>query len=267
MTARTIGPADAQRYEVVGGGFDDALFAAAALDRHDRVLDVGCGYGSTTLRAARIASAGSALGNDIVAPFLAHARRTAAAEGLANAAFEEGDAQVHPFPAAAFDVVISRFGAMLFADPVAAYANLGRALRPDGRIAVAVLGDPRENDLPGVLAIALRDHMPRGMDESGAPGPSSLANPRRIREILAAAGFRDVDTTRVESRIELGRDPAEAATFLHSWSAVNGAVAHLDETATLALLDELARLVEPFCDGGAVRLRSTAWLVTATHPS
>jgi ubiquinone/menaquinone biosynthesis C-methylase UbiE len=106
---------DAERYEVVSGGYDAALFAAAAIGPQDRVLDIGCGYGATTRQAARLASAGHALGNDLVEPVLEQARAFAAADGIANVAFEAGDAQTHPFRTGAFDVAISRFGVMFFA--------------------------------------------------------------------------------------------------------------------------------------------------------
>ncbi|MGP3913217.1 class I SAM-dependent methyltransferase [Nonomuraea sp. 10N515B] len=103
------------------------------------MLDVGCGTGQTTRLAARTAPHGHALGVDLSEPMLARARATAIAEGITNLRFEQGDAQVHPFPEGGFDVAISRGGIMFFADPVAAFANIGRALRPSGRLAFVCL--------------------------------------------------------------------------------------------------------------------------------
>src|SRR3569833_290281 len=124
------------RYDAVNSGFNAPLLAAAAIGEHDRVLDVGCGNGQLTRLAARRARFGHATGLDLSAPMLERARATAAEEGVANVTFARGDAQVHPFPAGAFDVAVSRFGAMFFADPVAAFANVGRAERAGGRAAV-----------------------------------------------------------------------------------------------------------------------------------
>jgi ubiquinone/menaquinone biosynthesis C-methylase UbiE len=96
----------------------------------DRVLDIGCGSGQTTREVARAAVSGSALGVDVSARRLAEARRLSEAAGLHNVSFELGDAQIHPFPSAYFTLAISRFGTMFFADPVAAFTNIARALRP-----------------------------------------------------------------------------------------------------------------------------------------
>src|SRR5690242_1031899 len=110
--------------------YQDALRRAWDIRPGDRVLDIGCGAGQTTRDAARLAS--SVLGVDALAPAIERARRLA--EDLPNVRFELGDAQVHGFAPADFDVAISRFGTMFFADPVAAFTNIGRALRPAGRL-------------------------------------------------------------------------------------------------------------------------------------
>ncbi|MDT5192413.1 MAG: hypothetical protein QOI28_4664, partial [Mycobacterium sp.] len=104
----------------------------------DRVLDIGCGTGQSTREAARAAVAGSALGVDTSAPMLERARQLSDDEGLANITFQQADAQVHPFPPTRFDLCISRFGTMFFADPVAAFTNIGSALRPAARLVLLV---------------------------------------------------------------------------------------------------------------------------------
>jgi ubiquinone/menaquinone biosynthesis C-methylase UbiE len=110
------------------------LRAAAGVRRADRVLDIGCGTGQTTREAARAAASGSAVGIDISAARLARARRLARAEGLRNIGFVHADAQTHRFPPERFDLAISRFGTMFFADLVGAFTNIGRALRPGARL-------------------------------------------------------------------------------------------------------------------------------------
>jgi SAM-dependent methyltransferase len=117
---------------------DEVLRRACGIQSRDHVLDIGCGTGETTRQAARTAAAGSALGVDVSAPAIERARELARAEGLRNVAFERADAQVHGFPQQRFDLAISRFGTMFFDDPAAAFANIGRALRPAGRLVMMV---------------------------------------------------------------------------------------------------------------------------------
>jgi ubiquinone/menaquinone biosynthesis C-methylase UbiE len=117
---------------------NEVLRRACGIQFRDHVLDVGCGTGQTTRQAARTARAGTALGVDISAPAIERARELTRAEGLRNVAFERADAQVYRFPQERFDLAISRFGTMFFDDPVAAFANIVRALRPTGRMVMMV---------------------------------------------------------------------------------------------------------------------------------
>jgi ubiquinone/menaquinone biosynthesis C-methylase UbiE len=130
----------------------EVLLRACEVLPHDQVLDIGCGTGQTTRAAARIAQAGRALGVDISAPAIAHARELGTADGLHNVAFEHADAQVHRFPPASFDLAISRFGTMFFGDPVAAFANIGRALRPAGRLVMMVWQAHERNEWAVAIA-------------------------------------------------------------------------------------------------------------------
>ena len=121
-----------ERYDTATRVHSGLLVDLAAVEPGEQVLDLGCGCGATTRDAARAAGDGAAVGIDLSSQMLDIARRRAAEEGLDNVSFVHGDAQVHAFPPATFDVVISRFGAMFFADPVAAFANVGGAMRPAG---------------------------------------------------------------------------------------------------------------------------------------
>jgi ubiquinone/menaquinone biosynthesis C-methylase UbiE len=257
--------ADADIYETVCGGYDDSLFAAAAIGPRDRVLDIGCGHGRTTLTAARLASEGHAVGNDIVVSLLAQARRSAEAEGVRNVTFEQGDAQVHPFERKGFDVVISRMGTMFFADPVAAFTNIGAALRPGGRLACAVTADPKDNDLAMILGAALNTHLPPRTNEVGAPGLSSLADPGRIHEMLTTAGFEEVRTTSVRTTIAPGQDATEAADLILTWSATRGALPENDDMAMTQIRQVLIAALHDHQHPDGIRLRSTGWLFTATR--
>ncbi len=252
------------RYNAVHDGFNKCLLTAAAIGETDRVLDIGCGAGQTTRLAARQAARGAAVGVDLSAPMLAEARRTTEREGIANATFEQGDAQVHPFPGAWFDVAVSRLGIMFFADPVAGFANIRRALRPGGRLAFVCPREREENDL-GVVLAAMWQHLPtRTADHPDQPGPSSLADPARIRDTLTAAGFAQVTWTAVEVPQTWGIDVEDAAEFLGNWGPVRFHLDQADAAAADRARAALVTALRPHQQADAVRTRGTAWLVTAT---
>jgi SAM-dependent methyltransferase len=150
---------------------------------------------------------------------LVRARATAADEGIGNVTFEQGDAQVHPFPKEKFDVAISCGGIMFFADPVAAFANIHHALRPGGRLAFVCAQNLRPGD-DFALALAplwtlMRQHTPPAdATADNAPGPTSLADPDRIDDILTRAGLTDVTTTSITVPMVFGRDAEDAADFV-----------------------------------------------------
>lgn len=253
------------RYDAVNSGFNDRLLAAVAVGDGDRVLDVGCGTGQLTRLAARRAAPGSATGLDLSAPMLRRARVSAAQEGLANVSFEQGDAQVHPLPAAGFDVAVSRFGIMFFADPVAAFANIGRALRPGGRLAFVSMRDFADHDLGPVLAAMLRHLPPSEAAETGS-GPLSLADPAVIRTVLEGAGFTGVTVAAEDAAQTWGRDAADAEAFLAAWGPVRFQLDQVGQDAAARARQALLAALRPYEQPGAVRLKGAAWLVTAVRP-
>lgn len=253
--------AHADRYDAVNSGFNGLLLDAAAIGERDQILDIGCGNGQLTRQAARRARFGHASGVDLSDPMLTTARARAKSENVANVSFEQGDAQIHPFPQGAFDVAVSRFGIMFFADPVAAFTNIRRALRPTGRLAFLCMTDPAGTDLGAVFG-AMAPHLPRPTGPAGT-GPTSFADPARIRSVLADAGFHDIACMHVEADQTWGRDVADAAAFIAAWGPVRY---HLDQAGPGTAADARSALttaLHPFAKPGAVRLRGTAWLVTA----
>lgn len=255
-----------ERWDAVNAGFNEPLLTAAAVREGDRVLDVGCGTGQTTRLAARRSRSGQVLGLDLSGPMLARARDTAEREGLGNVSFEAGDAQAHAFTPETFDVVISRFGVMFFADPVAAFTNLGRAVRPGGRMAFICSAEPGDNEWLQAIA-ALSDLLPVGnFGAPGAPGMFSLADPDRTREVLSAAGWRHITAERVQAVGPWGRDADDAAAFLLD----SGPGRHLTGQVPPEIQDrarqKLTDILRAHEENGAVRLRSGAWLVTAARP-
>src|ERR1041384_4662982 len=145
----------AQHFDRSVARYHAPLFDAAAIGSGERVLDIGCGTGQTTRDAAICATDGSALGVDLSARMIDLARRLAAQQGIANVTFEQADAQIYPFTAESFDVAISRTGTMFFGDPAAAFSNIARAVRPEGRLAMLVWQGPEPNEWIRVLSQAL----------------------------------------------------------------------------------------------------------------
>jgi SAM-dependent methyltransferase len=253
------------RYEAASAGFDPWLLTAAAASATDRVLDVGCGAGSSTRAAARVAVDGGVVGVDLSAPLLALARRRSELAGLTNVEFVHGDAQVQPLGPAAFDVVLSRFGAMFFGDPVAAFANIGTALRPGGRLAMLAWQGMAGNEWLSILFETLAAGRPLPAPPEGAPGIFGLADPVHVRRILTGAGFVDVDLADIREPERLGADVEDAYAFLRSLGPTQGLLAGLDESArTSALATLRARLADSAGPDG-VLLGAAAWLITATR--
>jgi SAM-dependent methyltransferase len=188
---------DAQLSEVTGH-----LLAACAPRPGEHVLDVGCGAGGSTFALAEaVGPSGSVLGIDLSEPLLAHAEARRRELGLTQVRFERADAEDHALPEATCDLVASRFGVMFFADPVAAFRNLARALRPDGRLVFVAWAGPEHNPwftIPQRVAVARLGPVEPVPPE--APGPMAFRDAARVTDLLAAAGFHDP----VADAIDLG---------------------------------------------------------------
>jgi SAM-dependent methyltransferase len=251
--------------------FDEGLtrcyppfLAAAGIGEHDRMLDVGCGNGESTRDAARAATYGSVLGVDLSSQMLSLARRTAAAEGVTNVEFQQVDAQIHPFEAGAFDVVISRMGSMFFGDPIAAFTNLCRALRPGGRLALLTWQSVAENEWMTAFraALAVGRNLPTPPPE--APSPFAFADPDRVRAILAAAGFVDVTFEGLREPMGFGSDPDDAFAFVSNLTGwmLNG----LDDAGRDAALAALRATIAEHCGDEGVTYECATWVVSARTP-
>jgi SAM-dependent methyltransferase len=239
------------------------LLEAARITTHEHVLDIGCGNGRATRDAARAASAGTALGVDLSSAMLARARAQAVAEGVGNVTFEQADAQVHAFEADSIDVAISRFGAMFFSDPVAAFSNIGRALRSGGRLSLVSWQPLAQNEWLTAMRSSLA--MGRELPEPlvGAPGQFGLADPDQVRRILDDAGYVDVDVTEVREQFHVGPNVDEAFSFVREIPVVKGLVADLDDATTAEAFEQLRQRLVAHETADGVQLGSCAWLVTA----
>ncbi len=184
----------------------EAAMALAAVVPGERVLDIGCGCGQTSLQLAeRVGDAGQVVGLDISAVMLARARERAEASGQTNTSFRNADAQTESF-AGDFDVLFSRFGVMFFASPEAAFANLRSALRPGGRLTCLTWQSLGLNPWMQVPLAAAAKHLPPAgpPPDPTAPGPFAFADATRVEGLLAAAGFEAVAHESLERELLVG---------------------------------------------------------------
>ena len=236
---------------------------AAAIATGDRVLDIGCGTGQTTRDAARAAARGFALGVDLSGAMLAVARRRAAEEGVANARFAQADAQVHPFDPESFDVAISRTGAMFFRDPVAAFANVAGALRPDGRLVLLTWQPLDRNEWVHEFLSTLTAGRDLPAPPPNAPGPFSLADPDRIRAILTAAGYRAITVDGASAPMWFGAGPDDAQELV--LGVLGWTLEGLDGAGRARALEALRATITAHTTANGVLYKSATWTVSATR--
>ena len=253
--------------DIVTGPFGADAMARLEPAPGQRVIDIGCGTGVTTVELAqRVAPGGEAIGVDISPTLVVASTATAASAGVDNISFRVADAQVERLGDCDVDAVYSRLGVMFFADPVAAFANIRGALRPDGVLAFACWQSVFDNEwmlVPGGAAMSVTG-TPLPMPGPGEPGPFSLADADHLASILANAGFQHVEITSAVHPISL---PEAQLDTLASSSQQVGAVREVlknadAETAArieAAIRDALADRVE----GGFVTLSAAAHIVHA----
>ncbi|MGZ5939288.1 MAG: class I SAM-dependent methyltransferase [Rhizomicrobium sp.] len=219
---------------------NDSLFRFAGIKGGERVLDIGCGCGTTTLAFAEAAGpAGRVTGLDISAPMLgvARARAKSAAKPVE---FLEADASVHSFKGD-FDAVTSRFGVMFFSDPTKAFANIRRALKPGGRLAFVCWRAMPENAWAFAPFAAAREFLPQQPPpDPYAPGPFAFADSARLKSILEGAGFTNVKVEKLDTVMHMAASAKEAAQFSLGIGPLARAAAELDE-ATRARLSSAWR--------------------------
>ncbi len=234
----------------------------------EHVVDVGCGCGATSLELARrVGPAGSVLGIDVSAPMLGRARQRANDLALTNVQCVEADASTYSFKGNA-DLIFSRFGVMFFADPVVAFSNLRRALRPGGRLTFVCFGDRQLNDWWRVPMAAAWTVVPaEAPTPASEPGPFSLADETRIRTILKDSGFADAMCEAVDCDVVLGADPASTAEFMINAGPAARAVAGANDATRSRVHDAIADALSRHVGSEGVSLRAAVWIVRAVNPS
>lgn len=241
--------------------FGRAAFEAAAARPGEQVLDIGCGTGVTTAELARaVAPTGSVLGVDISERLVAAARRQA----ITNARFEVGDAGIHPFEPASFDLLFSRFGVMFFGDAVAAFGNLHRALKATGRIVFVCWRTPRENPWGLIPVQAAAPHLPPiPRPGPGEPGQYSFGDRAYVEGILRSSGFGTPNFRPLDHSIRLGKDVAEALDNLGKFGPLARAFMEAPPDQIERAKAAVASALTPHQSAEGIILPGACWLVSA----
>jgi SAM-dependent methyltransferase len=243
--------------------FEAKLTSEAFPGEGRRVLDIGCGAGATTLAMARLlGSSGGCLGVDISAPLVAAARARATAEGLSSAQFVQADAQTYAFEPAAFDAVISRFGVMFFDDPSAAFGNIRRAAKRDATLTFVAWRSPAENPFMTAAARAAAPFLPNLVPPNpDAPGQFAFADAERVRGILGAGGFRDIELDRLDVTCSVPQ--SDLFAYVTKLGPVGVALRVADDDTRARTVTAVRAAFEPFVEGDIALVDAATWLVRA----
>ncbi|MGE5287377.1 MAG: class I SAM-dependent methyltransferase [Micromonosporaceae bacterium] len=243
--------------------YHEHLRTAIDVRSTDHVLDIGCGTGQATRDAARAAASGSALGIDISARMLTRARELSRQEGLRNISFVQADAQIHRFQPERFDLAISRFGTMFFADPVAAFTNIRGTLRPGARLVQLVWQCSNRQEWSAVIREVFAGEQPT---PAPTADPFSLADPATAGAILTASGFTDAAVTGLHEPVYYGPDTATALDAVLTLQMTKDLLAPLDAARTQHALNQLRAALAAHQSRNGVLFDSHAWLITARRP-
>ena len=261
--------ANLAQFEGMIAPIGEALLKQADFKSGERVIDIGCGGGGTSIAIAQaVAPSGEVLGIDISPDLTTASTRRASDAGVGNIHFICADAATVQLPGAPFDRLFSRFGSMFFAEPHKAFANLHSLLRPGALIDLAVWGPPRENlwmmEMMGVVRryIDIPPAVPR------TPGPFAFEDLNYLNEILASSGFSGANVTPYEGLQPIGGanvEPQDAVSFVLSSMAVGRALNEQGDEIRAAAEEELVELFrERHVLGQGVMMQGKAWLVSAT---
>jgi SAM-dependent methyltransferase len=245
-----------------------ALFDTIELKPGTHVLDIGCGSGDTTLELARrVGPGGRVTGLDISAPLLARARQRAAADGPVS--FVEADATLYAFAPGDADLLFSRFGVMFFADPVRAFTNMRKGLKPGARLCFACWRDPKLSPSLSLPIEVLRPLLPpQPVLDPEAPGPFAFADSQKVAHILDAAGFTGISARPVDLLFDAGVGGGLDAAVASALEIGPASRALADQPAEIRAVATAAirTALEPFVKGDRVEMASAIWIVTAGNP-
>jgi SAM-dependent methyltransferase len=247
--------------------FGERAMAALAPQPGERMIDVGCGCGDTSLELGRrVTASGSVEGVDVSALMLDRARERAAAAGGGNVRFVLADAQTHRFAPGAADAVFSRFGVMFFADPTAAFANLRAALEPGGRLGFVCWQSIAGNPWMRVPLMAVAGILPLPPPPApDAPGPFAFGDRDRVVRILDGAGFHDVVVEAFETDLVIGGggDLDETVQFALELGPTGAALRTADPAVLPRAVHAVRDALAPFATSRGFVMPSAAWIVSA----
>jgi SAM-dependent methyltransferase len=243
--------------------YGEAALTAAAAKPGEKVLDIGCGTGTTTGRlAAAVGPNGHVMGVDLSEALISVARQ----QKLPNASFAVGDATIYPFEPAMFDLVFSRFGVMFFADPILAFKNLQRALKPGGRLVFVCWRSPDENPWGSVPMRAAAPHLPP-MERPGPedPGQYAFADPARVERILKAAGFGVPAFRKLDEMNFMGKDVADVLDNLARFGPLARLFGEAAPEQVAKARQAIAEALAPHAKPEGISLPGACWLVSAAQ--
>lgn len=251
----------------------EAIFPTLPVGEGDRVLDVGCGFGDTAIKLARLAGpSGDVVGVDCCDVFLDYARKDAEAAGLTNVSFMRGDAEI-ALPGEKFDFVFSRFGTMFFANPVAGLRNMRKALKPGGKLVHIVWRDRADNPwLSMAKDIVLKILPPPGEDaQTCGPGPFSMSDETMVTIMMKSAGCENIEFRRVDAPVFVGKNVKDAIAFQLAIGPAGevfreaGAEAEEKRDQVEAALAEAINRQKTEAEG--IVMNSSSWVISATNPA
>src|SRR5271169_97326 len=255
-----------QAQDIVLGPVADALIDRAQAKAGERIVDIGCGSGAISIALAQcVGPTGHVTGIDISAPMLARARETAPAGSPID--FILADATIYPFISDSFDLLVSRFGVMFFADPALSFANIRRGMRRSGRLAFACWREPRENPFFMAPLQAVYKHVPK-LPQLGPedPGPFSFASEQRVSRILSEAGFSGIkmEPCNLALDVAVGRGLDVAVQSALEIGPAARALAEQPPDVVAAAAQSVREVLAPYARGEAVPLDASIWIVTAS---
>ncbi|MCR9136736.1 MAG: class I SAM-dependent methyltransferase [Alphaproteobacteria bacterium] len=250
----------------------EAVFPDLPVQAGARVLDVGCGFGDTAIKLAKIVGpTGSVLGVDCCDAFLQHARVHALSHKNCHLHFMRGDAEIE-LPTDQFDFVFARFGTMFFANPVAGLRNMRRALKPGGRMVHIVWRNRADNPWLSMAKDIVLDFLPQPGAEAQTcgPGPFSMSNEDTVRTMMQSAGYTDIEFQRVDAPVLVGRDVKDAIAFQLAIGPAGEVFREAGERAEEMRPQIEAALAEAIMketkSSDGIVMDSSSWVISGTNP-